>query len=182
MNYAAAKHLEDGFFMSAGVWVGIYGLVLVILFMLRPEKPGLALIAAWAFVGIVAPYFPALFQRKLTMMLSIPWGILAGIGISMILEKRERGQRNLLTALGIIVFSATGVRWLSREISLAKKNVSNTTVHSIYYSNDVSAILDIMRPLGSSATIGALPGVPSQSEDEQGIPTIDSSTRQLFLI
>ena len=174
LNIAAASHLKDEYFMSGAVWIGLYGLVLVSLFLLRPEKPGLALIAAWAFVGILAPYFPALFQRKLTMMLSVPWGILAGIGIAMVLEKRERGQRNLLTTLGIIVLSATGLRWMSREVTLAKKDVSNTTVHSVYYSKDVAEILDIMKPLGRNAVIGALPGVPAQSMDENNYPIVDS--------
>ena len=174
LNIAAAQHLRDEYFMSAGVWAAIYGLVLISLFLLRPEKPGLALIVSWAFVGIVAPYFPALFQRKLTMMLSVPWGILAGIGLAMILEHRERGQRNLLTALGLIVFGATGVRWFTREITLAKKDVSNTTVHTVYYSKDVSDMLEILRPMGRDAVIGASPGIPSQSFDEQGTPILDS--------
>lgn len=174
LNVAAASHLGDEYFMSGIIWALIYGLVLVSLFLLRPEKPGIALIAAWAFVGIIAPYFPALFQRKLTMMLSVPWGILAGIGIAMILEKRERGQRNLLTALGIIVFGATGIRWITREVSLAKKDVASTTVHSVYYSSDVTAILNILRPLGSNAVVGALPGVPTPSVDEAGNPMVDS--------
>lgn len=174
LNVAAASHLGDEYFMSGAIWMSLFGVVLVALFLLRPEKPGLALIAAWAFVGIIAPYFPALFQRKLTMMLSIPWGILAGIGIAMVLEKRERGQRNLLTTLGIIVLSATGIQWFSREIILAKKNVSNTTVHAIYYSKDVQAILAILRPLGPSATVAALPGIPSPTVDEAGNPVVDS--------
>ena len=174
LNVAASSHLADGYFMGWPAWIGLYGLVIVSLYFLRPEKPGLALVAAWAFVGIIAPYFPALFQRKLTMMLSIPWGILAGIGVAMILEKRERGQRNLLTALGIIIFSATGVRWFSREITLAKKDVSNTTVHSIYYSTDVQQIIARLQPLGRNAVVAALPGIPSPSKDEAGNPIIDS--------
>ena len=174
LNFFASNHLTDSYYMSMGVWVGLFALVLVSLYLIRPEKPGFALILAWAFVGILAPYFPALFQRKLTMMLSVPWGILAGIGIAMVLEKRERGQRNLLAALGLIVFSATGLRWLSREVTLAKKDVSNTTVHSIYYSKDVSDILAILTPLGANAVVAALPGVPSPSLDEQGNQMVDS--------
>ena len=174
LNVAAASHLGDEYFMSPIVWASTYGLILVSLFLLRPQKPGVALIAAWALVGIIAPYFPALFQRKLTMMLSVPWGILAGIGIAMILEKRERGQRNLLTALGIIVIASSGIYWLKRETTLAKMNVSSTTVHSIYYSSDVTAILDILRPLGAKATVAALPGIPSPSVSETGMPIIDS--------
>jgi len=174
LNVAAANHLTDSYFLTMGVWVAVFGLVLASLFLLRPDKPGMALIAAWAFVGIIAPYFPALFQRKLTMMLSIPWGILAGVGMAMLLEKRERGQRNLLSALGIIILSATGVRWFSRETTLAKKNVSNTAVHSIYYSSDVDQILSILRPLGRNAVIAALPGVWSPSKDDSGNPMVDA--------
>ena len=174
LNVAASNHLTDSYYLSMEVWGALFALILVSLYLIRPEKSGFSLIVAWAFVGILAPYFPALFQRKLTMMLSIPWGILAGLGIAMVLEKRERGQRNLLAALGLIVFSATGFRWISREITLAKKDVSNTTVHSIYYSKDVSDILDIMRPLGPTATIAALPGIPAPSQDEQGIQIVDS--------
>lgn len=174
LNVAAANHLTDSYFLSAGIWGSVFALVLVSLYLLRPEKPGVGLIAAWAFVGIIAPYFPALFQRKLTMMLSIPWGILAGMGMAMLLEKRERGQRNLLSTLGIIILSATGVRWVSRETTLAKKNVSNTTVHSVYYSTDVDHILSVLRPLGRNAVIAALPGVWSPSKDDSGNRIIDS--------
>ena len=174
LNVAASTHLADSYYMSMGVWVGIFAIVLISLFLIRPDKPGVALIVAWAFVGIIAPYFPALFQRKLTMMLSIPWGILAGVGIAMVLEKRDRGQRNLLTALALIVFSATGIRWFSREISLAKKNVSNTTVHSIYYSNDIAKIINRLSPLGRNAVVAALPGIPQASLNEQNETVLDS--------
>ncbi|MBI1333231.1 MAG: hypothetical protein GC165_10160 [Armatimonadetes bacterium] len=174
MLVAAKDHLTDGYFMSMPFWAMAFGLVLVCLYLLRPSKPGLALVVAWALVGLIAPYFPALFQRKLTMMLSVPWGILAGIGIAAVLEKRERGQRNLLATLGIIVISATGIRWFSREFTLAKKDVSNTTVHSIYYSTDVDKILDILRPLGRNAVIGALPGIPAPTKAEDGSIEPDS--------
>ncbi len=174
LNVAASSHLTDSYFMSMGVWCGLFGIVVVSLYFIRPEKPGMALIAAWALVGIIAPYFPQLFQRKLTMMLSVPWGILAGIGVAMILETRERGQRNLLTALCIIVFGATGARWVSREITLAKKDVSSTTMHSIYYSNDVKEILNILTPLGRDAVVAAYPGIPSPSHNEAGEKIPDS--------
>jgi arabinosyltransferase C len=174
LNLAASTHLKDEYFMLGPMWILAYAAVLVSLYLIKPEKPGLALVAAWAFVGIIAPYFPSLFQRKLTMMLSVPWGILAGIGIAMLLEKQERGQRNLLTTLCIIVFSASGLRWISREIYFAKRDVSNTTVHSIYYSQDIESILDIMKPLGPTATIGAMPGIPIPSQDDQNKSILDS--------
>ncbi len=171
---AAQSHEGDIYFMGKAAWIGCYLAVLAALYLLRPQKPGLALIAAWALVGIIAPYFPALFQRKLTMMLSVPWGILAGVGIAMVLEKRERGQRNLLGALSMILLCATGVRWLGREKMLAVDNVSNTTIHSVYYSEDIGEIVNKLEPLGDQAVIGALPGIPSPSKDEQGNRIEDS--------
>ena len=174
LNVAASTHLTDSYYMSMGVWTSIFGLVLISLYLIRPEKPGVALIVAWAFVGIIAPYFPALFQRKLTMMLSVPWGILAGVGVAMVLEKQDRGQRNLLTALALVVFSATGIRWFSREITLAKKNVATPPSQSVYYSRDVLEIINRLSPLGRNAVIAALPGSKIVSSDEDGNPTGDS--------
>lgn len=174
MCFAAKDHLGDLYFMSLGVWVGVFGLILISLYFMRPERPGLALVVAWAFVGIVAPYFPALFERKLTMMLSVPWGILAGVGIATILEKRERGERNLLTTLAIVLVCATGARWIGREKMLATDNVSNTTTNSVYYADDIGEIIHRLEPLGSSVVIAALPGIPSPTKDSNGNAVIDS--------
>lgn len=170
----AESHLQDGFFMSLPVWGAVFAVMLVCVVLIKPEKPALALIVCWAMIGLIAPYFPALFQRKLTMMLSIPWGLLAGLGIARLIENRERGQRNLLATLVLLLGSATGLQWIMREISFAKRNVSNTTVHAVYQTPDLERFAEILRPLGGTAIVAALPGVPSPGTAEDGSRIPDS--------
>jgi hypothetical protein len=171
LYFMASGHLQDGYFMSPAAWTGafVFTLIGIGLWSYRREThPALLLIFAWAAIGLIAPYFPALFQRKLMMLLGVPWGILAGLGISKLLEPRERGQRNLLTSLGIVVVSATGIQWVSRELLLMRNNVSNTTVHSVYQPRDIFEIIKKLEPLGREAIVIACPGIPSPRTDEQG--------------
>ena len=165
--------LKDGYFLSAPLFAAGFVAVLGLIWVARTTsegelEPGYALILCWAMIGLIAPYFPALFQRKLTMMLAIPWGILAGVGIASLLANRERGQRNLLTTLLIVICSATGIQWVQRELTLERNNVSNTTVHSVYQLPEVSKIIEALTPLGRNAVVASLPGAPSPRMDEQG--------------
>ena len=50
----------------------------------------------------------------------------------------------MITVLTILFLSGTSLRWFFREIDLVNRNVSNTTVHSVYLSRDVQAILDYL--------------------------------------
>lgn len=123
---------------------------------------------AWGTIGLVAPYFPSLFERKLTMGLSIPWAILAAFGIAAITLPRDRSKRNMITVLTILVLSGTSLRWFFREIELAKLNVSNTTVHSVYLSRDIQSILDYLNKEGAASkrtVVMALPGVPQKDQE-----------------
>jgi hypothetical protein len=173
LYYVAPQHLADGYFVQILPWVAIFAAsASVVYFWSKPEKerphPALCLFVAWGVIGLIAPYFPALFQRKLMMMLGVPWGVLAGLGLATLLESRERGQRNLLTSLGIVLASATGIQWISRELLLIRSNVSNTTVHSVYQPRDFREIIKILEPLGRKAVVACYPGVPSPRIDEQG--------------
>lgn len=119
------------------------------------------LVAAWALVGVVAPYFPALFQRKLAMGLSIPWAILAALGLAAIADRLDRHARNLVATLAILIVGGSSARWWQRETLLARDDVSRTTVHTVYLGPDVRAILDALRnePAGRKVAV-AMPGVP----------------------
>ena len=126
-TYAAnPEFLKDGYFLTPVTFGICFVGILTIIYLQRQNHAAFAIILCWALVGLIAPYFPALFQRKLTMMLGIPWGILAGMGIANLIALRERGQRNLLSSLVIPICSATGIQWVQREITLARNNVSNT--------------------------------------------------------
>ncbi|MBS1709549.1 MAG: hypothetical protein JSS65_12620 [Armatimonadetes bacterium] len=125
------------------------------------------LLWSWALVGLVAPYFPALFQRKLAMGLAVPWALLAAIEAGRVLEGMERSSRNLLSALGLLVCSLSSLLWLQRELWFVQTNVASTTLHSVFYSDDVAKIIRVLNEQKGRTVVIAPPGVPSKP-DERG--------------
>ena len=110
MFVTAAVNPGDHYFMSLAVWSGCALCALVALALVADANPAWNLAASWGVLGTLAPYFPALFQRKLSMGLAIPWAILAAIAVGMITRKMDRGTRNLSLILAICLMSATSVR------------------------------------------------------------------------
>ena len=158
----------EAYFMSMPVWVGVFVVACAACALLATSSVAANLVIAWGTIGLVAPYFPSLFERKLTMGLSIPWAILAAVGIAAITLPRDRSKRNMITVLTILVLSGTSLRWFFREIDMAKLNVSNTTVHSVYLSRDIQSILDYLnkeRSASKRTVVMALPGVAQKDQD-----------------
>ncbi len=162
------------YFLSPAAWAGtaFVGLISLVLLGVNDE-PALNLILAWAVMGLVALYFPALFQRKLSMGLSVPWAVLATLGFAEIVKTRERSSRNLATVLAVLVLSATSVLWLARrDPYLIRRDVSNTTVHPVFLNRDEREIVKLLNDLSSGRTVVlAMPGVPS--------PDVDSTNQRL---
>ncbi len=161
----APGHL-GGYWASFPIWWFGYAVCLAILAVVACGSVAWNLVVAWAIIGLCAPYFPALFQRKLLMGLGIPLGILAAYGLAEIMNKLERSPRNLVAALGILLLSASSLRWFQRELLLIRNDVSNTTVHPVYLTKDVGAILSYFnqnpRP---HRIVLAMPGVPQPTDD-----------------
>lgn len=158
----------DGFYLSLIPWIGVFVIAITSAVLLAVPTPAANLVVAWAITGIVAPYFPALFERKLTMGLSIPWAILAAIGIGAIALNRDRSRRNLITVLTILVLGGTSLRWFFREMDLIKLNVSNTTLHSVYLSRDTQWIIEYLNDQQVSqkrTVVLALPGVANKDAE-----------------
>jgi len=162
----AAGHQEK-YFLDMPLWAASFAVALVALFFLADERPGWNLLVSWAVIGAVAIYFPALFQRKLAMGLSIPWAVLAAEGVWEVFKNRERSARNLATVLAILLVSGSSGRWLLREFSLIQENVSTTTVHPVYLTSDVRKILAYLDEQKGRHVLIAPPGVPSRPVDTQ---------------
>ena len=165
----AAGH-QEGYFLSTIQWVILALVTVGVLYHLAGDDPVRNLVIAWALMGLAAIYFPALFQRKLSMGLALPWAILAAGGVGVLLAKQDRSARNLASALVIVLISATSVRWLFREFELQKSNVSNTTVHPAFLSPDSQKIIERIAAEPGRKVVLALPGVAS--------PAADASTGQ----
>lgn len=170
------QHGGGSFLLDAGLWGALYIIVIGSLVLLRQRDPIWNLLLAWALIGLIAPYFPGLFQRKLAMMLMIPWAFLAAIGVETVLRQLDRNARNLTSALMILLFCATSLLWLQRHLSLVRANVSNTTVHAVYLSRDMQEIIRMIRAEDGSPVILAMPGVASPATNSAGEPTGEFDT------
>jgi arabinosyltransferase C len=172
MAVFAAGHTTDSYFMGLNAWVAAFVSLLIGLALLADENPTWNLIASWAVLGTIAIYFPGLFQRKLAMGLAIPWGILAAIGLVQVTKNQERNPRNLLAALVLILFSASSFRWLAREFVYLRTETSNTTIHPVYLTADVSKIMAYLNKLPGKKVVAAPPGyaTPQTGPDGQAAP------------
>jgi arabinosyltransferase C len=175
MFVAAGDHpASNTYFMSLGIWIGCLGLCLIAIALVSDENPAWNLAASWAVLGTLAPYFPELFQRKLSMGLAVPWAILAALAIGTVTRKLDRSTRNLVLVLSICLLGATSIRWFAREFELAKRGVSNTTMHPVYLGIDETQILKQLNDLGGQRTVVlAMPGVnlPDPTDPDPNNPS-----------
>ena len=169
MFVAAGSHPGDGYFMSLLAWLACMGCAAVALALVSDANPARNLVTSWALLGTLAPYFPALFERKLSMGLAIPWAILAAIAVGTITRKLDRSTRNLALILTICLLGATSVRWFRREFELAALDVSNTATHPVYLGIDETQIVNILNGLPKGRTVVlAMPGVPLPDAQSPG--------------
>ncbi|MBL8047855.1 MAG: hypothetical protein JNJ45_04155 [Chthonomonas sp.] len=160
----AASHVFDGYWMGPLAFALVAALGLVVCWFLAGECQLTNLLSAWMVMGFIAPYWPALFQRKLTMGLAVPVAALAAIGIARLIENRNRSSRNMATILGCLVMSGSSLLWLAREFQLQGQNVSNTTVQPVFLGTDEAAIVRILSNASGKKVVLSLPGVPAQGE------------------
>lgn len=150
--------------------VGGFGLVWL---SARPD-PAWNLLLSWAVLGFLAPYLPALFQRKLAAGLAIPFAILAAIGLSQALQRFDRSQRQVAMCICVLLMCATPLLWLRRELELIRDNVSTTTVQPAFLSPEVMRMIQIVaKDEDDRKVIVAIPGIPSQGAPDQfSVPVV----------
>lgn len=156
--FAGSSGHIAGYWMTLPVWIGLYIVVLAILWLLAREESGFNLVLAWAFIGLIAPYFPGLFQRKLAMGLVIPWAILAALALAMFAAKMIPRQRALVIILIGLLACGSSALWLQRDFSYVRDNVSRTTVHPVYLSKGDAAIIEALAKEPGRKVVLAKPG------------------------
>jgi hypothetical protein len=178
--FFAATGPDDQFFLTTGLWALVACVGIVSLVLMASEEPALNLLLAWAVMGLVALYFPQLFQRKLAMGLSIPWAILATLGFAEMVKGRDRNARNLASMLVILLLSGSSIFWIGRrEPYLLRHDVSTTLLHPVYLNHDELDILKILDKLDERAVVVAMPGFWSQEFDDAGKPIPDEFSSPL---
>lgn len=128
----------------------------------------MSLLFAWVAVALVAPYYPGLFQRKLGMMIALPYGILAALAISAILTKISSQAIRNIAALGMsVLLSLSSIKWIQRELEMIRENISNTTMHRVYLDKDATEILRFVRESNvQNKTVLAQPGAALKIGDD----------------
>ena len=176
--FLAAQADDSHYWMTMAAWGLLIAVAYTLIALLANDVPAWNLVVAWAITGLFAPYLPELFQRKLAMGLAIPWAILAAVGVAKLVMTQDRGARNLMTVLGIVLMCGTSARWMVRELELSNLDVSNTTVHAVYASRDTERIMAYLnqRP-NERAVVLAMPGVASPGTNQDGSVIPDSFDR-----
>lgn len=152
------------YFLSLPAWLVVFAICLAALSQLGTGDRFKNFLWAWAVIGLVAPYFPALFQRKLGMLLIVPWAILAAYGLANILQRLDRQPRNLVAALALVVTCIGSLLWMQREFAYIRHNVASTTVHPVFLSSEVEDILQALDEIDGRKVVIAMPGIPSPQE------------------
>jgi arabinosyltransferase C len=161
---------DQAYWMSLSVWIVVYFAAIALAALISGCSLWERLIWTFAIVGLIAIYFPALYQRKLDMGISIYWGLLAAMGFGgLAMKYLERSKRNLTTVLVIVAASGSSALWFVRELQLIGLNVSSTAMHSVYLSGDVHRIVHYLNSRTHHRTVVfAMPGI--WSPDPEGRP------------
>lgn len=167
--FAVAYRTQDAFAFSALGWGALFAGGLAVCWLGARKDVLWNLLLAWAALGVIAPYFPALFQRKLAAGLMIPFALLAAVGLAELLRRYMRANRNFVIGVFLLLLGGSSFLWLRREFELIRDNVSTTTVQPAFTSTDVSRILEELNSDDRARrVVVAIPGVPAMSE---GAPT-----------
>lgn len=155
----SAGHNPSQYFLTAGSWVGLFIVSLALIGLLSSGDDAWNLAWSWGLAGLVAIYFPALFQRKLAMGIVIPWSMIAAFGLFSILKGLERSTRNLVATLSLCVMCGSSLAWFLREIYFVRADVGRTAVHSVYFSRDTARIIKTLSEIPGRKVAVAMPGI-----------------------
>lgn len=165
--YLFAGPNTESYWLSMPIWLMAYVVMGTCAVMLSTESVGLNLVLGWALAGLIIPYFPELFQRKLAAGIAIPWGILATLGIAQIIRRMERNARNMVAVCLIVLVSFTSLLWLNRELQYIKNDVSRTVVQPVFLSRDAQRVIaELEQPAGQRTVVVAMPGVGQKGETD----------------
>lgn len=152
--------------LSPPGWLALFAGSVFLCVLYAPSAPAWGLCFCWIVAGITALYFPALFQRKLTMGLQIPLGIGAGWFLAHLVSRFSPRLRFSLATLGVILIGLSSFKWLEREMQMARDNISNTAMHSPYLDPDATTVLKMLQSIAKPGDVVlSAPGVSAQREN-----------------
>lgn len=145
-TFATRQFQGEGFLFETYLWILLFLVGIVFAVSLNIKNPATALIVCWMVIGVIAAYYPGLFQRKLMMGLSIPFAFLTALLLAQGLKKITLPDLRRVASFAVILFfSITNFYWIEREVKMFKENISNTTMHPVYLDMILTEVYDYLR-------------------------------------
>lgn len=161
MSFGASSQ-SQGYWLGYAAWALLYLAMLTTTGLLARGNDATNLVLSWASIGLVAPYFPGLFQRKLMMGFSVPWAILAAVALVFAIQQVKANERRLLAIFSVVLLGATSICWFGRAFEMINANVSNTTLQPVYLSADEQKVIEYLNEHRTARDVLlAMPGIPS---------------------
>lgn len=137
----------------------------------RESRQSAPFLGIWALMGLLLPYVPLSFQRKLIMGTHIPLALLAGVGLEATL-RRWPVRRSLALLLVVILFGATNWRWLVQGVKNAQENNTEPGLRPFLMRTEWQAMKWLEKE-GVGGGVLALPltGVAGYLPAVTGLPT-----------
>lgn len=162
---AISGYRMDKLWLSVPLWVLLAACGAATCALYKPKSPFYGFLFSWIVMGFVAIYYPGLFQRKLAMLLAVPIGIAAGIGIMSL--RVEQAKMKSVTSIAAAALGLSGFFWIFRESLMSVRNLSNTTMQRVYWSPEVAHILEYFQHSASPGdALVAMPGVAVPNDFE----------------
>jgi arabinosyltransferase C len=151
----ATSYRMDAAWGNTSVWFVLAAIGVFACFLYKPVTPMYGFLFSWIVMGLLALYYPGLFQRKLAMALALPIGIATTSGILRLPNFKPAYAWPVILILG-----ASNLFWLVRETTMATRNISNTTMQNIYWQPEIAEYLKYFREnANDSAAVIAMPGI-----------------------
>lgn len=168
VGWIFAPNPTGSYWLPIGIWVVLFVGVIRLCQVYSRQDLLYNLMMCWALMGLIAPYFPMLFQRKLAAGIVIPWAFLAMHGLADRMKTMDRERRNMVALVGLAGCCMTSLLWLEREIGYIRDNVSSTTVQPAYMPSEIALFRDLIRKEVQErgrVVILAPPGVPDRRSE-----------------
>jgi hypothetical protein len=123
------------------------------------DRSSAIFLGCWAVVGLLIPYLPFSFQRKLAMGVHIPWAILSGVGLAVLLRLRREdgfGRKGIALGAAVLLLSLTPLRWFAVALGNVESNWCEGDAR-LFLTGDETAAIDWLSSHADGSGVLAAP-------------------------
>jgi hypothetical protein len=118
-------------------------------------------LVVWAVMNLAVAYLPVPFQRKMIMGLHLPLAVLAGAGLTLLLNRIQQGRSRVFALAAVtLLCSLTNLRALLRDVESFQSNRAQSQIQRPYlYAGEAKALDWLRRNAPPGAPIQPLPWI-----------------------